>query len=112
MTTQEFQVELNKANSIIELKKLRDETGASKFIKMIKEKAFECSKIEGYITFKSSLSSLRNLTINTDTNSLFEIVIPEKNRTFSSFKGQKVSIYINHKEGTKTQTVYGFVKAI
>jgi hypothetical protein len=112
MTTQEFQLQLDAANSLLELNVLRTKTGASKFVAMIKEKVVKVASNEGFESFSCNLSTLSNLTTNTNTNSLSIIEIPSKNRTFRQYAGQKVNIYVNHKEGSKNTVVYGFIKAI
>ena len=110
MTTQQFENQLSNVKSLNDLCILRTEVRASKFVSMMKKKVQELAENEGYQPFTCSLSALKNITVYTDCNNLANIVIPEKNRVFSDYRGKSVSVYINHKEGTKTQTVYGFVK--
>lgn len=110
MTTLEFNSKIESANTVSELNKLRSVTGASKFVSMIKEKVVKVAPNEGFERFECSLSVLRSLTVDTNTNSLIEIEIPQKNRIFSKYAGKKAVIYINHKEGSNFPTIYGFVK--
>lgn len=112
MTTLEFNSQLQSANTISELNQLRCNTGSSKFRSMIKEKVVLIASSEKFERFSCSLTTLKNITPHTDTNTLIELEIPSKNRTFSKYAGQKVLVYINHKEGTKSSTVYGFIKSI
>jgi len=112
MTTQEFTLKIESANTVISLTDLRRETSAPKFVGMIKQKVSRIAINEGFERHEINLSTLKNITINTDCNTLIEVDIPVKNRTFNKFAGKKMLMYVNHKEGSKHQTVELFVKAV
>ena len=112
MTTSEFQLKLDKANTLAEIQSLRISETASLFVSLMKAKITKIAPLEGFSKIECSLTTMKNLTPNSDTNNSGVLDIPKSNRTFSAFAGGKMFYYVNHKEGSKFQTVQLFVKKV
>ena len=110
MTVTEFSQKLDACNTVYELKTLRDATAASKFISMIKLKIAGALEKEGFTKMELPVQTLKGITSQTDTNCLFDVDVPAKNRTFAKFK--RISCYVNHKSGRRYQTAEIFIREI
>ena len=108
MTTQEFNVLLENANTVKDIAALRNQVSASKYVGECKIKIAKIAKNEGYATMIISMNTLSKLTSNTNCGSFFEFEVPKKNRTFSGFK--KVVGYVNSKTTGRYQDADIFYK--
>lgn len=108
MTTQEFNVLLENANTVKEIAELRNQVSASKYVSECKMKIAKVAKNEGYSKMSVSMNVLSKLTYNTNCGSFFEFDVPKNNRTFSAYK--KVSGYVNAKTTGRYQDAEIYLK--
>jgi len=109
MTTQEFNEKLEKATTVEEIAKLRNESkGCTHFISECKKKIDHVAPSKGFFKKEVYISVLKNLTMDTDCGQFFSFEVPAKNRIFAGCK--KVYGYVNEKIGTKFQKVIIFFK--
>jgi hypothetical protein len=112
MTTSQFQTLLDTATTLDQLRTLRGQTGAPKFVSIIKAKSHEAAINEGFTPLTVREDSFYKVCPNTNVNSLNTIEIPSKNRTVTGFGGKSVLCFINDKVRCKKQLVEIYVKAV
>jgi len=108
--TEELKSKVNRTKSIKGLIALRKSTNNTRVIAHIKDKIEDVLLSKGYGFMNVSMSSLKNITRNTDTNDFSTVKIPKTNKAFKKYAGKTVKIYVNHKDGGKYQNAEVFVK--
>ncbi len=94
MKTIEFLSNLDNANTVEAVMRLRKNTNCPKYIKMCKEKASDIAYQEGYKFRVISTSYLQHFTHNTLSGKHFEFKVPERCRIFT---GANVNGYVLEK---------------
>lgn len=109
--TDELKKEVRNTKSISGLIKLRNNTNNTRVVSFIKERIEKLLTNKGYEQMNVSLTTLKNIAFNnTDCNDFSTVEIPKTNRTFKTFAGKKMKLYVNHKTTDKNQQVQIFVK--
>ena len=109
MTTVEFKKEhLSKAKSLKALIELRNETRASKFVMLIKEKIEKILIKRGFEQVTISASSL-NKYMNPHTNAFARFTM-KNSRKLSYHNEKRVQVYVNHRHGSKFTMCDIFIK--